>query len=255
MNDQKEIKIQNSVPPSEAASILAMIERIVLDKDVDITKLEKMLDLQERILNRNAVQAFSADFAAMQLELQRVNKNGLIQIKKDGRIIQETSFAKLEDINDTIRPTLHKYGFGVSFSISQTNTLVTVTAKLMHRLGHSDITSISLPIDTTGSKNAVQGIGSTTAYGKRYTLCAILNISTGDDIDGNKPIEPEQLTLGEEAMKKIRDALFVADYNEASFCRAAGIQKLEDMLLSRMDTAIEFIKSKTIILESTNDNN
>jgi hypothetical protein len=177
---------------AETNALLSMIERVCLDPSADIDKLSKMLDMQERVLNRNAEQAFAADFAAMQSELPRIARNGKIEIKdRDSKkVIQSTPFAKLEDINDGVRPTLQKYGFGVSFSIAQAGGLVTVTAKLLHRLGHSEVTSISLPIDNTGSKNAVQGNGSTVSYGKRYAICALLNISTGDDVDGNDP-EPD----------------------------------------------------------------
>lgn len=191
---EQQIATRNEKMPAVSAentALIAMIERVCLDASADISKLEKMLDMQERILNRNAEQAFAADFAAMQSELPRIAKNGTIEIKdkQTGRVTQSTPFAKLEDINDGVRPTLQKYGFGVSFSIEQGNQLLTVTAKLLHRLGHSEKTSISLPIDNTGSKNAVQGSGSTVSYGKRYSMCALLNISTGDDIDGNE-LEP-----------------------------------------------------------------
>ena len=179
---------------NESNALLVMIERLVLNPDADIDKLSKMLDLQERVLNRNTEQAFAADFAAMQSELPRVARNGKIEIKdrNSGRITQSTPFAKLEDINDGIRPVLQKYGFGVSFSIDQNPSGINVTAKLLHRLGHSEKTSLTLPIDTSGSKNNVQGNGSTISYGKRYTMCAILNISTGDDVDGNEPPQEPQ---------------------------------------------------------------
>lgn len=177
---------------SENSALLSVIERVCSDPQADIAKLEKMLDLQERILNRNAEQAFAADFAAMQSELPRIAKNGMIEIKKDGRTLQSTPFAKLEDINDGVRPVLQKYGFGVSFSVEQAQG-ITVTAKLLHRLGHSEKTSITLPIDNTGSKNAVQGSGSTISYGKRYAICALLNISTGDDADGNQPVDTSEI--------------------------------------------------------------
>lgn len=185
------VKQENSQVASESAAVLSMIERLALDPNVKIETVEKMIDLQERILKRNAEQAFAADFAAMQCELPRIARNGQIEIKKDGRLIQSTKFAKLEDINDGVRPTLQKYGFGVSFSIEQGQGGITVTAKLLHRLGHSEKTSITLPIDNSGSKNSVQGTGSTISYGKRYAMSALLNISTGDDMDGHN-IEPEQ---------------------------------------------------------------
>lgn len=220
---------------NETNALLSMIERVCLDKDADINKLEKMLDMQERILNRNAEQAFAADFAAMQSDLPRIARNGKIEIKdkNTGRITQSTPFAKLEDINDAIRPVLQAYGFGVSFSIAQSAALITVTAKLLHRLGHSESTSISLPIDNTGSKNAVQGNGSTVSYGKRYAMCALLNISTGDDTDGNlppdetPPKEPEmpppktKETLTDarlvSAIEKIKTGEYSADALKARF--------------------------------------
>lgn len=192
---QNEVMVKQTVNlpavSAETTALLSMIERVCLDPNADIDKLSKMLDMQERILNRNAEQAFAADFAAMQSELPRIARNGTIKIKKDGRLIQSTPFAKLEDINDGVRPTLQKYGFGVSFSIEQSGGLITVTATLLHRLGHSKSTSMSLPIDSSGSKNAVQGNGSSVSYGKRYTMSALLNISTGDDVDGHSAAQDD----------------------------------------------------------------
>lgn len=184
---------ENRMPAvsAENTALLTMIERVCVDPNADIAKLEKMLDMQERIMDRNAKQAFSADFATMQIDLPRIAENGVGHNK--------AKYALLEDINDAVRPVLHKYGFGVSFSIDQQQSQVTVKAKLSHRLGHYEETCLSLPLDTSGSKNAVQAAGSTISYGKRYAICALLNISTGDDTDGNNltsshhaPVQPEE---------------------------------------------------------------
>ncbi|WP_340146807.1 ERF family protein [Halomonas sp. PA16-9] len=43
-----------------------------------------------------------------------------------------------------------------------------------------------LPADISGNKNAVQAFGSSTSYGKRYVLSALLNITRGQD-DNGKP--------------------------------------------------------------------
>jgi hypothetical protein len=176
-----ELIVQNNTPiiSSDTQAVLSMIERVVLNPEADMEKLEKMLDLQERILNRNAKQAFTADLAAMQAELPLVGKAG------EGH--NKAKYAKLEDINEAIRPTLQKYGFAVTFRTKQTDKTLTVIAILSHKLGHSEDTDLILPLDTSGSKNAVQAVGSTISYGKRYSLCALLNISTGDDNDGNLP--------------------------------------------------------------------
>ena len=163
---------------SESSAIMSVIERVAMSENADISKLEKMLDMQERVLNRNAAQSYSADMAAMQSEMPRVFKLA------EGH---NTTYARLEDINDAIRPALQKFGFCVTFRIDQQNIeSVKITAVCAHKLGHSENASLTLPLDKSGSKNAVQAIGSTVSYGKRYTLCALLNISTGDDTNGFK---------------------------------------------------------------------
>ena len=160
---------------NESAAVLQVIERLVLNDSVSIEKVEKMLDMQERILNSNAHQAFTADLAAMQTELPLVSKNG--------RGHNQAKYALLEDINQAIRPALQKYGLAVTFRVQQTEKQVTIAAVLSHRMGHSSDTTITLPIDVSGSKNATQAVGSTISYGKRYAIGALLNISTGDDND------------------------------------------------------------------------
>jgi len=166
----------------ETSAVLRMIERVATDPNADINKLEKMLDMQERVLNRNSQQAFSADMAMMQSELPRVIKS------RDGH---NSKYAPLEDINDAIRPVLQKYGFAVTFGIEQQEKGINIITHLSHREGHRETTSILLAADTSGSKNGVQAVGSSISYGKRYGICAILNISTGDDVDGALPTPNE----------------------------------------------------------------
>jgi hypothetical protein len=76
-----------------------------------------------------------------------------------------------------------------------------------------------MPIDTSGSKTSVQGIGSTVSYGKRYTLCALLNISTGDDTDGhqlgrNQSLPPPKQTITDERLKKAIEKIIAGEYSK-----------------------------------------
>ncbi|MGH8466303.1 MAG: ERF family protein, partial [Pseudomonas sp.] len=41
-------------------------------------------------------------------------------------------------------------------------------------------TTMSLPADIGKGRNDVQAVGSSTTYGKRYVMCALLNITTSD---------------------------------------------------------------------------
>lgn len=186
--------IDPHVPSTQNDAVLATIKRIALDPNVDITKLEKMLAMQERILARNAEMEFNADLAALQTELPMISEKGEIWHK--GTLI--STYAKFEDINETIKPILSKYGFAISFRMSTNADFVKVTCNLVHRNGHKETTEILLPTDLGGAKNKVQAVASSVSYGKRYTLEAMLNISTGGQDDDGEGTEQTELVDMEE---------------------------------------------------------
>lgn len=180
----------------ETDPMLSMIERVALSPDADIAKLEKMLDMQERVLARDAKQEFYAAFAEMQSEIPDIAE------RATGHNIK---YATLEDINEQVKPILKKYGFGILFKVSQPEAAkILITGILSHRGGHSEETSMLLPSDTSGSKNAVQAIGSSTSYGKRYVLCALLNISTrGEDDNGAAGGDKAVIEFQAETLKEV----------------------------------------------------
>jgi len=208
--DMKVVNDQASTHLVESAAIMSVIERVAMSPDADISKLEKMLEMQERVLDRNAKQAFTSDLSEMQQHLPRIIEHG--------KGHNQAKYALLEDINDKIRPVLHQYGFAITFRVKHENNLVWITTVLSHRMGHSEETSIPLALDTTGSKNAVQAVGSSISYGKRYGICAMLNISTGDDVDGGEPeapAAPQKQAISDarffKALDKIKEGEYTLD--------------------------------------------
>lgn len=174
---------QENLPAQTAdvAAIINVIERAAMNPQVDIDKMERLLEMQERILNRQAAAEFAAALAAMQAELPSIAERGGIK-DRSGNV--QSTYALWEDINEAIKPVLTKHGFALSFR-TDFSSGITVTAVLSHRCGHSESTSIVLPSDTSGSKNSVQAIGSSVSYGKRYTASALLNLTShGEDDDG-----------------------------------------------------------------------
>jgi hypothetical protein len=164
-------------PTADSTAIIQVIERAALNPDVDIDKMERLLQMQERVMDRQAMMAYSAAMAAMQTELPSIEERGQTN---------NGFYATLEDIVDTVRPIMQKHGFAVSFRIQTQERGIQITGVLMHKDGHREETSMLLPADISGNKNAVQAFGSSTSYGKRYVLCALLNITTrGQDDNGN----------------------------------------------------------------------
>lgn len=224
-----ELATSNASAPAQASEVGAMIqviERAAMNPDVDIDKMERLLQMQERILDRQAAADYSAAMAAMQTEIPSIAERGKTN---NGR------YATLEDIVDTVRPILQKHGFAVSFRVHTLDKGVEITGVLMHRSGHREETTMLLPADTSGSKNAVQAYGSSVSYGKRYVLCSLLNITTrGEDDDGNASAPTRTVTAfqaGQIAQTVQRcpektQAWFAETFGDASQVPKANFDKL-----------------------------
>lgn len=173
-------KTTNVVGMSESATVLSIIQQAAMNPNVDMDKMERLMEMHERLQSRQAEVQFSQALAEMQIELPVIAERG--EIKNKGGGVQST-YALWEDINEQIKPILARHGFSLSFRTS-TEAGVTVTGVLMHRAGHKETTAITLPADVSGSKNSVQAIASSVSYGKRYTAGALLNLtSCGEDDD------------------------------------------------------------------------
>lgn len=193
---------------SDNAAVLSLIERLVLDPNVDVSKVERMFDLQERLIARNQEAAYNAALAIMQPSLP--------EIEHKGKGNNEKSYAKWEDIHSQVTPILTANGFALTFRTSDEAGRIKVTAVLRHRDGHSDETSITLPSDQSGGKNAVQAVGSSVSYGKRYAACALLNIRTrGEDDDGKAASKKTSKIAGGGSMRDAsREQLDAVDRGE-----------------------------------------
>ena len=122
----------------------------------------------------------------------------------------------------------------------ESNGKVVITGTLAHRDGHSITDEIPLAIDASGSKNNVQGWGSSLSYGKRYATISLLNIISNakmdEDRDGNDeqaPIEPVAVKLiSAEDVDVLSDKIKLAGLTTARFCTRFNIQQIADLQTS-----------------------
>jgi len=180
------------VAASEANGMNDMIERLASNKDVDVTKLEKIIELKERVLAHDARAAFNAAFSKMQPELPVIDEKGQIK-NKDGTV--RSKYAKLEDIQAAIKPVLAKYGFGIRHKTvwpDDKKGIIRIVGILTHEFGHSEESVFEAPADKSDFRTEIQSQGSTVSYGRRYTTIDLLNIETrGIDNDGQAPEPPK----------------------------------------------------------------
>lgn len=228
--------------PQEGQSLITVIARAASDPAVNIEKMERLLQMQERILDRNAKAAFADALARLQPKLPILAERGGIK-DRNGNV--QSRYALWEDIVGVVTPLLAEEGFSLSFRTSSDKDGVKVTGVLLHREGHSESTELWLPMDVSGSKNNVQGVGSSTSYGKRYTASALLNLRTGDvDDDGRAAGRKSAETLSEAQVANLDCLLADVGADKAKFLRYAKVDSLSEILAVNYSACVAAIEAK-----------
>ena len=175
--------------------VLALIERVALDPRLDVEKLERLLAMQERILERNDRLAFNAAKGRILDKLAGIkivkNRSVLYEIEKgkpDRGMHEAFKYAPLEAIDRVLGPLLAAEQMELTYSDEPTTDgRIMIRGRLKHLPGgHYEDSFMAAPLDSTGGKNNVQAVGSTNSYLRRYVACNIFNIVVvGDDDDGS----------------------------------------------------------------------
>jgi hypothetical protein len=102
----------------------------------------------------------------------------------------KSKYAPLDEVINTVKPILESNGLSFIQSTGSYGENVVITTLLMHESGEwleSDpLTLPAYQLKSGGVKDFnAQGAGSAITYGRRYSLSAILGLSSEDDDDGN----------------------------------------------------------------------
>ena len=96
--------------------------------------------------------------------------------------------------------------------------------------------------DTSGSKNAIQSIGSTITYLERYSLLALTGLAAHEMDDDGKAGATELISKDEAntVLELLQDAAAPVE----KFLAYMNVQKIEDIPKSELKRALEAIKAK-----------
>jgi len=120
----------------------------------------------------------------------------------------KSKYAPLNEILNGVRPVLGKYGLSILQMPGGDSQDTSITTILMHESGEwieSD------PLTMKAVKNDPQGAGSVITYARRYSLSAVLGISSEDDDDanhgsGNNTADKPHLAPSQSDTKTVNDA-------------------------------------------------
>jgi hypothetical protein len=173
---ETEIVRQESMNPAQLLTL-------AVDKDLDIDKLSKLMELQKVWQADQARKAFFSSLAKFQSEVPEIRKSKAVAFNE-----VKYNYAPLSDVVRQIKDTCRECGLSYRWEIADNKEEIKVTCLVTHTDGHTEQTTMTANPDDSGKKNKIQQRGSSIEYLKRYTLIGSLGLSTTDsDVDGYIP--------------------------------------------------------------------
>ena len=227
--------IVSTVPARDDASeqtTATDLIKIAVQNNMDVDKLSKLMDLQERWEKNEARKQYFDAFALFQSLVPVISKS------KEGH---NYKYAPLSDIALQIKPVLEQCQLSYRFDIQDTGDTLSVTCIISHRAGHQERNTMTGAPDTSGSKNTIQSRGSAVTYLQRYTLIGALGLTTADE-DMDARMEHETISPGQAASIKAR--LEAAAGDTKRFCAALSIPNVDAMPASKYAQADKMLTQK-----------
>ncbi|MGA7808082.1 ERF family protein [Bradyrhizobium sp.] len=199
-----------------------------------------------------ARKAFNNALADAKAELPIIKKNSHVSFENAKG--DETSYwhEDLAEVVDTVAPILSRHGLSHRFRLKgKPGEPVTVTCIISHRDGFCEENELSAGADTSGGKNAIQGVKSAVSYLERITLMASLGLaSRRDDDDGRgtsaQTAQPEAYapppgSITQDQADQIRDGLEAKGASRKAFLQWAKQRRIEDIPAEHFDACMAAI--------------
>lgn len=223
-----------TVQQSPIDAVLTTIAAAASSKDVDVSKMQALLDMQKDIMATQARADYYSSMSACQSEMQRV-------ITSRENKANRSKFARLDDIDSVARPVYTKHGFSLSFSSEETpDGFISMRCSVMHKNGHETTHTKSGWRDDVGikgeaNKTRIQGSGSAGSYLRRYLTCDVFNIVTSDMAQQDNDGQSAEQFLTPSHKSIIVQKLGGPGESVSLFCQKLGLASLDEVADSDFD--------------------
>ena len=199
--NEEEVEPLMNAPPPNPSALLRLIETVAIDPQAEVEKLDRLIPMYERLKAKEGELVFNSAKGRILKKLSRINivkSMPVVQEMEDGKCDHSAfRYAPLEEIDKHLRPLLVEENMDLSYSDEpRAGGGIAIRGRLKHLpSGHFEDSFMAAPLDMSGGKSTVQGVGSTNSYLRRYIACNIFNIVVvGDDDDGSGGVIDEAQT-------------------------------------------------------------
>lgn len=188
-----------------AGSIVELLHAAV-KQGTPVAELKELVQLHEHMEKRQALKAYFDALAAFQAEAPLINQSHTAKIATRGGGSYSYTYAPLDEIARTILPLLTKHGLSYRWDTVVEKNAITVRCTVSHVAGHSETSSMTLPIDNTSAMSEQQKVGAAMTFGQRRSLTAALGlVTTDEDPDAAKDLDPT--TVNDDQYSAIQDLI------------------------------------------------
>lgn len=228
---------------SESADFVAMLERVAMNPDVDVAKMSALLDIKERVLNKQA----EAEFNSAMNEVQAAIGHVVVDASNPQT---RSKYASYEALDGALRPVYTSHGFSLSFDngdapIPET---VRVLCYVAHRGGFTKTYRKDVPADGKGAKGGdvmtkTHASGAADSYGRRYLLRGIFNIATGEGDDDGNGVKTLPRVSAEQA-SNLQALIDEVKANKGAFLKYFKADSLEAIPSQAYSDAVKMLEAK-----------
>lgn len=228
----------------ESAALLAVIQRAATDPAVDVAKMERLMQMHDRIMSQQAERDFNAAMSAAQSEIGRIAAN-----KQNSQT--HSWYATYAELDRTVRPVYSAHGFALSFNTESCEhaDMVRVVCYVSHTAGYTRTYRVDMPADGKGAKGGdvmtkTHAAGSAMSYGKRYLLQLIFNTAIGVDLDDDDGNAAAIETINSKQLATLTEWLDSTDANVPAFCKAFKVEQPSQLPASDYACALRMLQEK-----------
>lgn len=237
MSESSEVAVVPEMTP------MRMLQ-VAVERGVDTEQIKALMQLEREWKADRAQEAFTRAMNEFRKETLDVRKTKAVRFKPDGPIAYK--HALLADAVEVVAPALGRHGLSHRWETKQEGPAITVTCVITHELGHSIRNSLTASPDTSGSKNAIQAVGSTVTYLQRYTFLAITGLATKDeDNDGagaDKPVTITEAQIAE--LQSLMDEIGIIGPRKDKMFEAWKITSLGEIKAKDFEACKKIIEGK-----------
>ena len=175
--------MSTEIQVAQPQSILEVIANVAKDPNANLSTMERLVELQFRIMDEERTQALNSALARLEPKIQTLVKSKAGAATKGGQV--KFYYTPYEDIDRMLRPALRECGLSLSFTTRIVGAGCYLVAAVQE-VSKGGIREAMLPYmpDTNDQLSGPQKVSSGLSYAQRRAVALLFNlVFAGEDDD------------------------------------------------------------------------